>query len=227
MALLAANAPASGQIVGSAGGARVRSVEYRGDQVVPLRAAPSQQVTVRLASDEHIQTVALDDPGAWQASAVRGDNVVVVKSAIAGGATGMTVVTDVRTYSFDLAESSAAAEDLPDTLRFTYPAPVGAAGPDVSTEVLAEPMTGRYRLRGDRSLYPAAISDDGTRTFIDWPPAGPLPAVYSREEDGRETLLNGNMRGRFFVIDEIVPQLVFRIDKRRARADREVAGGRS
>ncbi|MBY9064273.1 hypothetical protein K7957_15140 [Sphingomonas yunnanensis] len=74
-------------------------------------------------------------------------------------------------------------------------------------------MLADHRLSGDRALYPAAISDAGTRTRVE------CPAVYRRAH-GTETLLNGNMRGRFFVLDEVVGKLVFRLDRQRARAER-------
>ena len=205
---------------------RIRSVEYRNDQVVPIRAAPGYQVTIELASDERVQSIALGDSGAWQVSANKAGNLLFVKPVQAGMTTNLTVVTDVRRYDFDLTAVAEAGGDLPYAIRFSYPTPTAIGLPGMPPGLQSGAMVGDYRLHGEQSLFPTAISDDGSRTFIDWPSDGPLPAVYSRDDDGRETLVNGNMRGRFFVIDSVSRHLVFRIDRRRARADRTAAGDR-
>jgi type IV secretion system protein VirB9 len=202
-------APAEAQVPGDP---RIQSVEYRPGQIFPLRAAPGFQVTVELAPDEHVTSVALGDSAAWQVTANKAGNLLFVRPTDASVTTNMTVVTDVRTYHFDLIGADAGSGDQPYALRFNYPTQDASA-------TLGQ-MTGTYRLRGDKSLFPKAISDDGTRTFIDWPASGPLPAIYARDRDGRETLLNGNMRGDLFVIDGVDGDLVFRVDKRRARATR-------
>ena len=194
---------------------RIRSVDYRVGQVVPVRATPGYQVTIELAPDEHVTSIALGDAAAWQATANKAGNLLFVRSTGSEVATNMTVVTDVRTYLFDLSPTSDG--DQPYAIRFSYPRANGG-------EAAMGAMTGSYRLQGDKSLFPAAISDDGTRTYIDWPANGPLPAVYARDRDGRETLLNGNMREALFVIDSVDEELVFRVDRRTARAKRLAVG---
>jgi type IV secretion system protein VirB9 len=200
--------------------AHIQAIEYRSGQVVRVRAAPGYQVTIELAPDERVESVALGDGSAFQVTANKAGNLLFVKPLQADIATNLTVITDVRTYNFELTGVAEASGDLPYTIRFTYPA-VTMLGPQgLPGGLHAGKMIGEYKLAGDRTLRPAAISDDGVRTYIDWPADGPLPAVYLRERDGRETLTNGHMRGKFFVIDGVSPHLVFRIDRHRARADR-------
>ena len=81
-------------------------------------------------------------------------------------------------------------------------------------------VAGRYRLSGARALRPSRISDDGIHTYIEWPREAALPAVYSLDERGQESLVNGMMRDDLFVIDAVVRRLVFRIDRDVARAER-------
>lgn len=206
--------------------AHIQAIEYRSGQVVRVRAAPGYQVTIELAPDERIESVALGDGNAFQVTANKAGNLLFVKPLQADIATNLTVVTDVRRYHFELAGVAEASGDLPYTIRFTYAAMASFGSQVLTGGPSAGRMVGAYELGGDRSLRPAAISDDGVRTYIDWPAGGPLPAVYARERDGRETLANGQMRGKFFVIDGVSPHLVFRIDRHRARADRlPLAGG--
>src|SRR3546814_8280842 len=79
---------------------------------------------------------------------------------------------------------------------------------------------GEYRLSGTRALRPAGMHDDGVKTYIDWSPETPLPAVFFIDDYGRERLANGNMRGGLYVIDSVHEELLFRIDKQKARAKR-------
>ncbi|MCW3848253.1 TrbG/VirB9 family P-type conjugative transfer protein [Sphingomonas sp. LB-2] len=221
LALIALLAPVAAQAQvmpkPGAGDPRVQSVEYNADQVVLLQAAPGYQVAVEFAPDERIENVAIGDSGAWQATPnKRGDRLFV--KPIQAVATNMVVVTDARTYAFELRPLYGAASDMAYTVRFTYP---GTAQADTTTETAAaDAPRGRYRLTGDASIRPSGIDDDGSKTYIEWPASATLPAVYSVDAEGREALVNGNMRDGIFVIDSVMPRLIFRLDRQVARAER-------
>jgi type IV secretion system protein VirB9 len=201
---------------------RLQVIDYVEDQVFQLHAAPGYQVTIELGSDERIETVAVGDSGAWQASANRRGNLLFVKPIQAGVTTNMTVVTDVRTYVFDLVPLGGPSSEMAYTLRFRYP----ATATEIAETEAAAVAPGRYRLSGERDLRPSRISDDGRRTYIEWPADRALPAVYSLDARGQEMLVNGNMRDDLYVIDQVLPRLVFRIDEHVAHAVRVVANER-
>lgn len=222
MALLfaATSLPAEAQFgVPGVSDPRLQSVEYRPDQVTNIHGTVGYQIVIELAPDEAVRSIALGDSSAWQVSADKAGNRLFLKPTAAGAATNMTVITDVRTYAFDLTVSEQGATS-PYTVRFRYPDRADSHASQTGTVV------GYYRLHGHRTLWPSAISDDGVRTFIGWPPDGPLPATYVRDSDGHETLANGYMRGAFYVLDSVDAHLVFRLDKRSARADRVTEGQR-
>ena len=77
-----------------------------------------------------------------------------------------------------------------------------------------------YRLSGARELRPQEIGDDGVRAYLRWSPEQELPAVFALNSRGQEEMVDGYMRQGVFTIDRINTRLVFRIDKRVARADR-------
>jgi len=204
------------------GDPRVQSVEYNADQVVVLQAAPGYQIMVEFAPDERIENVALGDSGAWQATPNKRGDHLFVKPVQSGVTTNMVVLTDARTYAFELRPVYGAG-DMAYTVRFTYP---GTAQADGATETAAaDAPRGRYRLTGDAAIRPSGIDDDGAKTYIEWPAAATLPAVYSVDAKGREALVNGNMRDGIFVIDSVMPRLVFRLDKQIARAVRVADAG--
>ena len=96
------------------------------------------------------------------------------------------------------------------TLRFRYPGTAAADGSEAAAGT--EPQRGRYRLSGDRAIRPNGIDDDGAKTYIEWAAESSLPAVYSVDAAGKESLVNGNMRDGIFVIDSVVDRLVFRLE---------------
>ncbi|MES2442358.1 MAG: TrbG/VirB9 family P-type conjugative transfer protein [Pseudomonadota bacterium] len=202
------------------GDPRVQSVEYNAEQVVLLQAAPGYQISVEFAPDERIENVALGDSGAWQATPNKRGDHLFVKPIQGGVTTNMTVLTDSRLYAFELRPLFGAQSDMAYTVRFRYPGAAAAAPDGTETAAGTEPARGRYRLSGDRSIRPSGIDDDGAKTYIEWAAESALPAVYSVDAKGKEALVNGNMRDGIFVIDSVVPRLVFRLDKQIARAVR-------
>ncbi len=214
---LCAAAPATAQVRPNpgAGDPRIQTVDYDASQVVQIAAAPGYQVTLQFGADETIENVAVGDSGAWQVSANRSGANLYIKP-LQGVPTNMTVVTNVRVYLFDLVPLPGPTPDMAYTVRFNYPA---ATAPQQSAEAELV-VEGRYRLSGERTLRPSRISDDGQHTYIEFPREAAIPAIYAVDERGNESLVNGMMRDDLFVIDSVVPRLVFRIDQHTAQATR-------
>lgn len=216
--LALAAAPASAQIRPQPGDGdpRIQSIEYDGSQVIQVQAAPGYQVTLELGSDEQIENIAVGDSGAWQVTANRNGDRLFVKPIQQGVATNMTVVTNVRVYAFELVPLPGPSPDMAYTIRFRYPAPATALASAEAEQIIE----GRYRLSGESTLRPSRISDDGRHTYIEFPRDRALPAIYAVDGRGQESLVNGMMRDDLYVIDSVVPRLVFRIDRHVARATR-------
>jgi type IV secretion system protein VirB9 len=194
-------------------GTRVQLVDFVPDRVVRVESAPGYQLMIELAADERVENVAVGDSGAWQVTANKRGDRLFVKPVQMGITTNMIVITDVRVYSFELAPLSEPGSNTAYSIRFRYPAPT-------SSTVADAPASGHYKLGGNAALRPSGMHDDGVHTYIEWPQDRPLPAVYAIDSNGDETLVNGMMRDGRMVIDSIQQRLVFRIDKRRATADR-------
>lgn len=199
---------------------RIRVVDYVPDQVVRIEATQGYQVTLQFGSDERIENVAVGDSAAWQVSSNRRGDLLFIKPVRDGVTTNLTVATDARIYVLELSPAFGEASGVPYMIRFRYPAPAETSElPD------AAQLIGRYRLTGAPSVRPSRIADDGVHTYIEWAEDQPLPAVYTIDRRGRETLVNGNMRDGLYVIDEVLSRLVFRIDSDVARAARQTPRG--
>lgn len=198
------------------GDPRIQTVLYDTNQVVQLQVATGYQLTVEFALDERIENVAVGDSGAWQVTSNKRGDHLFIKAVQAGVTTNLTVLTDARSYMFDLAPLYGPLPDMAYTVRFTYPPTAVATVADASPAV--EP--GRYKLGGARAIRPSQIDDDGEKTYIVWPADKPLPAVFAIDEKGREMLVDGHMRDGQYVIDSVKPKLLFRLDKDLASAVR-------
>jgi type IV secretion system protein VirB9 len=217
--LLAGAQAASAQVrpTPGPGDPRLQTIEYRDGEVVLLELAPGYQMTLELAQDEQIENVAVGNSAAFQITPNRRGDRLFIKALQAGAATNLTVITSSRLYAIELSAIGGSSSAY--VVRYLY------AEDEKKDEGAATPPTevaGRYRLRGDKQLRPSAIADDGIRTYIEWPKEAPIPAVFSVDEKGRESLVNGAMRGDLFVIDSIATKLVFRIDDGRAEAVRRM-----
>ena len=93
---------------------------YNPDEVVTIHGHTDVQATIRFEDDEHIENVAIGDSQKWQVTPNRRANLLFVKPLFQRAATNMTVVTDKRTYLFDLVASSANRSPVY-VLSFTYP----------------------------------------------------------------------------------------------------------
>lgn len=220
--LLLLATPAMAQAPSDQGGdPRLQVIPYDAGQVVRLKVASRFQLTVLFGADERIENVALGDSDAWQVTVNGRGDALFIKPLRANGPTNMTVITDARVYSFELSPTYAAAMDTPFTVRFLYP----SALPTEPAQAAA-PQNGRYWLSGARALRPAAIVDDGERTWIDWGPQQALPAVFAIDAQGEEILVDGAMRDGRYVIDAVHRTLLFRLDRQAARASRVAPRGR-
>jgi type IV secretion system protein VirB9 len=202
--------------VAGPGDPHIQTVAYDPNEVVALNFATGFALTVQFSPDEQIETVILGDNNGWMTQASRRADHLVVQPRGASQSTNMTVFTTQRTYNFVLYNNSGRQGSQPFLVSFTYPS---VTMPDQAMS----PIAGRYRLSGDKRLWPYEIGDDGRATSIRWNEGVTLPAVYRVDDEGDPALVNGVMRDGRYVLDAVYPRLIFIRGKSRARAMRETA----
>ncbi|NCP12225.1 MAG: TrbG/VirB9 family P-type conjugative transfer protein [Sphingomonadales bacterium] len=193
-----------------------QTVRYAPGITVPLAIPSSQPLTLVLAPDDPIRNVQLTDSEAFRIDVFSATNSLIITPLRDGTMSVMTVITDSRGYRFEMmtVDDGAAAS----LIKFSYEAPyqpIAVNVPEPDAPLWA------YRLKGDRSVRPTAIADDGQRTYVEYAPAQSLPAVFAIGPTGNEEVVDGYMREGIFVIDRVHSKLVFRIDKEKATAIRQ------
>jgi type IV secretion system protein VirB9 len=208
--------PAAAPTQPTPGDPRLQTIRYDAGQVFRLRVATGYQLTIIFDPEERVENVGIGDSDGWQVTLNSQGDALFLKPLRPNSATNMTVITDARVYNFDLSSSYGPGADTPFTVRFQY-ADASAA----PATAAASPLPGgRYRLRGARTLRPAAISDDGVRTYIEWRDQQAIPAIFTIDERGDEILVDGYVRDGMYVIDAVHQTLLFRLDRQTARASR-------
>ncbi|MFV0644047.1 MAG: TrbG/VirB9 family P-type conjugative transfer protein [Sphingomonadaceae bacterium] len=203
---------------------------YDPGQVYRIEGRPKVQATIAFEDGEHIENVAIGDSTSWQVTPNKRANLLFVKPLSATAATNMTVVTDKRTYLFDLVASGKARPLY--VLRFIYPdepeaetaSMLGEAPNAVEMAAVNDPyavvdpaeLNFDWAGSGERNLLPARTYDDGTATFLAWPSGTAIPAILVTDEKGTEGPVNFTVRGDVIVVDGVPQQIILRSGKDKA-----------
>jgi type IV secretion system protein VirB9 len=204
---------------GSTSDSRLRSVVYSPDQVYRLRGYAGYQIDLEFEPGESFVGLGAGDVEAL--AFVAQGNHLFVKPRAVNVRTNLTVLTTRRSYHFDYAAGAAAPDpdhlDVVYVLRFIYPrAPDRAVDAATSPEsALAQVPRARrlntdYWYCGGATLQPLTAWDDGMHTYLQFDTRSELPALFVRNDDGSESLLNFNVEQGEVVVHRIARRFVVR-----------------
>lgn len=200
---------------------RLRVIDYDPTAVVQMLGCSGFQTTVTLASNEQVENVSVGDSANWQVTVNKRGNLVFVKPVAPKGFTNMTVITNRRSYNFELrtaTEKACRSGDVTYELRFRY-APEPSVGTPAAPTRPADPnaflpapekRNTAYSFVGSPDLVPIRVFDDGALTYLRWAPSISAPAVYALNTDNTESLVNYASRGDYLVIEQVAPAYVLR-----------------
>ena len=199
---------------------RIRTLAYDANEIVKINGKTGIQSTIEFAADEKIENVAVGDSSAWQITPNRRASLLFVKPLNARSRTNMTVVTDRRTYMFDLVAGAASASAVY-ALKFSYPnekpvkpavQPVqqAAVATSAPATVTAEKLHFDWKSKGHSKLTPDRMFDDGASLYLTWDKETPLPAILTQSEDKKEGPVNYRMSGEYIVISPVPQNVVLR-----------------
>ncbi|WP_073973257.1 TrbG/VirB9 family P-type conjugative transfer protein [Erythrobacter donghaensis] len=228
---LALAAPAAAPL--AAQDSRLQTLVYDKDAVVRIDGRVKVQTTIKFAPDEIIENVAIGDSAAWQVQPNKAQTILFVKPLEPAARTNMTVVTDKRTYLFDLVASPKAGALY--VLQFRYPelekaaeearlaaiaeaeaqAQLAAnasdpANPGAGSTADPAELNFAWASAGTPELLPTRTYDDGEAVFLTWAPGAPIPAILVTNAEGDEGPVNYTTRGDTVVVDGVPPKIILR-----------------
>lgn len=200
---------------------RIRTTAYNAEEVYKLSGFVGYAIELIFEDGESfagtgggdLEGVTIDAHG----------NSVLLKPKAAIVATNLVVFTDRRAYRFDYSVASRRPDRFSDevmyAVRFVYPPRLkDANGESVETRIdrelgQANAVRSRntdYWYCGRKSIRPAAASDDGVHTRLTFGDRSEIPAIFVRNEDGSESLLNFSMDQGVVVIHRLAPKFILR-----------------
>jgi len=203
---------------------RMRVAAYNGDEVYKLRGFVGYQIDFEFEPGETFTGLGAGDLEGL--SFVGQDNHLFLKPKAANVATNLTVLTSRRHYQFDYTASSkrpaADGRGVIYALRFTYPPPPMQSAAEADAKRLdlqlesastRRPQNIDYWYCGQATLRPVAASDDGVHTRLRFAANSELPAIFVRNEDGSESLLNFSMEAGDVIVHRVAKRFILRRGK--------------
>jgi len=197
--------------------ARIRVLVYAADEVYRLKGYVGYQIDLEFESGEAFIGLGTGDLDSLTFAAQ--ENHLFLKPRARGANTNLTVLTTRRTYHFDYSTS----ERIPDpalgdviyVLRFVYPPQradhAGAAVEhELSNATHARWHNLSYAYRGSPQLKPESAWDDGVQTRLRFDSHDELPAIFLRNDDGSESLLNFTVEAGELIVHRVARQLTVR-----------------
>lgn len=200
---------------------RIRVADYDPGQVYVLRGRVGYQIDLQFDLLESFVGLAAGDIEGL--SFVAQANHLFLKPRAAGVVTNLTVLTSRHQYQFDYSALSPGRMTPGPTMyvvRFRYPnseqAAAGARKADRDLEQHLDQASGLrahntdYWFCGTDLLRPAAAWDDGVQTHLLFGQRAEQPAIFVRNDDGTESLLNFSIESGEVVIHRIARRLILR-----------------
>ncbi len=198
---------------------RVRTTTYNADQVYRLYGFVGYAIELIFEEGE---TFAGKGGGDLEGVTIDAHaSSVLLKPRAAIVATNLVIYTDRRAYRFDYSVEARRPNRYSDeviyAVRFLYPPRIDTVTnreADVERELYnAKTLRSRnldYWYCGHRSLKPVAASDDSVHTRLWFADRAELPAIFVRNEDGSESLLNFSIDHGDVLIHRLAPKLILR-----------------
>lgn len=212
---------------------RIQYVNHNPYDVVVVRAKVGYATLLQLEEGETVDVANPVNEGlvtgygkAWGFS-VRGNNIFFKPTKPQPSTNLLMVSNKKRRYSLDLKMSN---QNHPPTfvLEFRYPrearkrqqAEMSKQADAAAVLRAAEaknPIRGDYNRnywgRGQKSLAPTEMYDNGRFTYLRYDDAKDLPAVFRVKADGTEAAVNSHVEGDTLVIHETAAKFVLRLNK--------------
>jgi type IV secretion system protein VirB9 len=199
---------------------RIRSALYSADQVYRLYAYVGYQIELEFEPGETYVGIGGGDLEGLTVGSF--DNHVLLKPKAANVGTNLTVFTNRRHYHFEYSASARRPnlehDEVIYAVRFTYPAVAGPTPEERIEQDLARASEGRarnvgYWFCGNEAVKPVAASDDGVHTRLTFAATAELPAIFIRNDDGTESLLNFSLDQGDVIIHRVARRFILRRGK--------------
>jgi len=227
---LAATLPQASAETGGRGtrlDARIQSAMYSPDNIYRIYAMKNRVSSIKLELGETINTdsgaMNLGKPGSeanpeWLIGANKEGSMILIKPSqyAEEPETNLIINTNRRTYLFEL-KLAPNVSRMTYLFRFSYPQPpkVGETpfkGRDINVNPCSGTMNYSWQKRGDMTISPWRIWDNGTFTCLRFPSNAARPVIYEILPDGTESMVNWHQVNDIVVVHGVSREFRLRLN---------------
>lgn len=201
---------------------RFRAYVYNPNEVYRYVGHYLSQSYIEFEEGEIVQTISMGDTSAWQTTVM--DNKLFLKPILSFANTNMTIMTNKRTYHFELDALEAASVTEDDVLfyiKFMYPESgdknivvldAGTKRSDLPDLRNLDAYNFDYEYSGSDNIAPSKVFDDGEFTYIEFPNKNSyeMPAIYAVDSDGYEAMVNYRIVENYIVVEQLASNFTLR-----------------
>ncbi|NKN05635.1 P-type conjugative transfer protein VirB9 [Rhizobium laguerreae] len=218
---------------GASQDSRIRFVDYQPYNITKIVGTLRSSVQIEFTADEEIAHVALGNSVAWEVAPA--GNILFLKPRENQPVTNISVVTtrrdgSTRSYQMELTVRDGTVEAGQNTyfyVKYRYPADEAerrrldaaaraqAAQAGEADKVLAlheayGPRNWRYSAQGSAALEPQAVYDNGKVTTFAFAGNQEMPAIYTENSDGSESLVPKSVENNLVLVHAISRKFILR-----------------
>jgi type IV secretion system protein VirB9 len=201
---------------------RIKVINYLPNSVIKFLGHYNYHSIIEFALDEEIKTITMGDSTAWQINPA--GNRIFLKPIALDATTNMTVITNRRTYFFEIHASYAEGIDDPNLsfiTKFIYP----EANPTLPGNNLANSSgldltkpsqyNFKYKISGKGSnIEPLLVFDDGKFTYFKFKNINAdLPSIFIVDQNLNEALINYRITEGYLVVERVTGKFTLRQGK--------------
>lgn len=199
----------------------VRTAAYDPNQLYKINTMHGYITSIQFGKDEKILSVNIGDSSAWLISVQ--NEIINLKPISENPDTNLNVLTSRGTYQFFLTAPEITSENgvkklvrKPNEntiflLRFVYPNDEKRnAEKTIFKAAALSAKNFRYSARGERGVVPISVYDDGRFTYMNFGDNKDIPAIFSVDAKGNESIVNYHLQGNLVVVELLANQFTLR-----------------
>lgn len=208
---------------------RIVRYTYSPDVIFRILSMPNQTTHLELGEDEGVKEVpAIGDQAQWIVTG--GPRHLFIKPLRFDLETSLTLVTNKRTYQFQLIAGKSENAKVYQKVSFWYPdrdlevklhkeaetAVAEAEKNRLSDQVVAanvDPATldFGFKIEGEASFKPTAAYTNGKFTFLVMPNTQDSPAIFLLDDDNNPSLINYQVKSNMIVVERVATKLLLKL----------------
>lgn len=208
---------------------RIVRYTYSPDVIFRIMSVPNLTTHLELGEDEGVkETPAIGDQAQWIVTG--GPRHLFIKPLRFDLETSLTIVTNKRTYQFQLIAGKTASAPVFQKVSFLYPdrelevklrketetAVVDAEKNRLADQVVAtniDPATldFGFKIDGDARFKPSAAYTNGKFTFLVMPNTQDSPAIFLLDDDDNPSLINYQVKANMIVVERVATKLLLKL----------------